>query len=105
MFSELTRKHGIKVRAGSPCSVEEVALAVGRTIGHVSVKSAARMNSAVVLFLEKVEQVNGDRRHADAAGYKNHPVKRPQGLTRVAAAAGQPIAAERDGATKISSCS
>ena len=44
--------------AGSPCSMEEVALAVGEIIGHGSVKSAARMNSAVVLFLEKVEQVS-----------------------------------------------
>ncbi|KAI3361474.1 hypothetical protein L3Q82_012949 [Scortum barcoo] len=57
-FSKLTRKHGIKVGAGSPCSVEEVALAVGELIGHGSVKSAARMNNAVVLFVEKVEQVN-----------------------------------------------
>ncbi|TWW61025.1 hypothetical protein D4764_05G0011150 [Takifugu flavidus] len=39
-------------------SVEEVALAVGQKIGHSSIKSAARMNRAVVLFLEKVEQVN-----------------------------------------------
>ena len=58
VFSGLTRKHGIKVGAGSPCSVEEVALAVGEIIGHGSVKSAARMNSAVVLFLDKLEQVN-----------------------------------------------
>ncbi|TWW53390.1 hypothetical protein D4764_0178810, partial [Takifugu flavidus] len=39
-------------------TVEEVALAVGEVIGHGSVKSAARMNGAVVLFVEKVEQVN-----------------------------------------------
>ncbi|TWW77607.1 hypothetical protein D4764_12G0009970 [Takifugu flavidus] len=38
--------------------VEEVALAVGHKIGHSSIKSAARMNRAVVLFLAKVEQVN-----------------------------------------------
>jgi len=53
-FSKLSRQHGIRVGAGSPCSVEEVALAVG----HSSVRSAARMNKAVVLFVEKVEQVN-----------------------------------------------
>ncbi|KAE8280196.1 Transposon TX1 uncharacterized 82 kDa protein ORF 1 [Larimichthys crocea] len=58
VFSRLTRRHGIKIGAGSPCSVEEVALAVGEVIGHGYVKSAARMNSAVVLFLETVEQVN-----------------------------------------------
>ncbi|KAI3367042.1 hypothetical protein L3Q82_009672 [Scortum barcoo] len=57
-FSKLTQKLGVKVCAGSPCSVEEVALAVGELIGHGSVKSAARMNNAVVLFVEKVEQVN-----------------------------------------------
>jgi len=39
------------------CSVEEVALAVGQVIGHSSVKSTARMNKAVVLFVEKGEQV------------------------------------------------
>ncbi|TWW53276.1 hypothetical protein D4764_0280450 [Takifugu flavidus] len=36
--------------------MEEVALAVGQKIGHSSIKSAARMNMAVVLFLAKVEQ-------------------------------------------------
>lgn len=56
-FSSLSRKHGIKLGAGSSCNVEDVALAVGERIGHSSVKSAARMNRAVVLFLEKVEQV------------------------------------------------
>uniref|UniRef100_A0A0S7EY72 YTX1 n=1 Tax=Poeciliopsis prolifica TaxID=188132 RepID=A0A0S7EY72_9TELE len=54
-FSTLTRKNGIKVGAGSPCSVEEVCLAVGEIIGHGNIKSAARMNGAVVLFVEKVE--------------------------------------------------
>ncbi|TWW61835.1 hypothetical protein D4764_04G0004820 [Takifugu flavidus] len=54
----LSRRHGVKVGAGSVLSVEEVALAVGQEIGHSSVKSAARMNRAVVLFLEKVEQAN-----------------------------------------------
>ena len=56
-FSSLWRDHAIKLAAGSPCSVEDVALAVGERIGRGSVKSAARMNRAVVLFLEKVEQV------------------------------------------------
>ncbi|TWW81812.1 hypothetical protein D4764_01G0016270 [Takifugu flavidus] len=54
----LSRKHGVKVGAGSVLGVEEVALAVGQKIGHNSIKSAARMNRAVVLFLSKVEQVN-----------------------------------------------
>ncbi|KAI3374091.1 hypothetical protein L3Q82_022634 [Scortum barcoo] len=38
--------------------VEEVGLAVGEVVGHGSVKSAARMNSAVVLFLDQVEKAN-----------------------------------------------
>lgn len=36
----------------------EVTLAVGEVIGHMSVKSAARTNSAVVLFVETTEQAN-----------------------------------------------
>eukprot|EP00066_Takifugu_rubripes_P002426 XP_003964360.1 PREDICTED: uncharacterized protein LOC101065967 [Takifugu rubripes] len=56
--SRLTRRYGVKVGARSLYTVEEVALAVGEVIGHGSVKSAARMNRAVVVFVEKVEQVN-----------------------------------------------
>ncbi|TWW69573.1 hypothetical protein D4764_18G0003790 [Takifugu flavidus] len=59
-LNELSRRHGVKVGAGSVLSVEEVALAVGQEIGHGSVKSAARMNRAVVLFVEQVEQANSD---------------------------------------------
>ncbi|TWW67340.1 hypothetical protein D4764_02G0003810 [Takifugu flavidus] len=47
----LTQRHGVKVGTGSLYTVEEVALAVGEKIGHGSVKSAARMNGAVVLFV------------------------------------------------------
>ncbi|TWW55885.1 hypothetical protein D4764_09G0009350 [Takifugu flavidus] len=54
----LTWRHGVKVGAGSVLSVEEVALAVGQEIGHSSMKSAARMNRAVVLFVANVDQVN-----------------------------------------------
>lgn len=46
-FSRLSWKHGIKVCAGSPHTIKQVAL-----------RSAARMNGAVVLFVEKVDQVN-----------------------------------------------
>ncbi|TWW74341.1 hypothetical protein D4764_14G0003420 [Takifugu flavidus] len=53
----LSRKHRVRVGAGSVLSVEEVALAVGQKIGHSSVKSATRMNRVVVLFLEKFIQV------------------------------------------------
>ncbi|XP_036067059.1 uncharacterized protein LOC118598465, partial [Oryzias melastigma] len=57
-LTSLTRKHGVKTCTGSLHSVEEVALAVGAVIGHTSVKSAARMSGAVVLFVERVDQVN-----------------------------------------------
>lgn len=39
------------------CSGEECGLAVGQLVGYDSVKSASRMNSAVVIFVEKVNQV------------------------------------------------
>lgn len=53
-FSSLTRKHGTKLGApwSSSCSMENVALAVGEWICHNSVKLVARINRAVVLFLE-----------------------------------------------------
>lgn len=57
-LSTLTRRHGIQVAAASPCSVEEICLLVGEEIGHGSLKSAACMSGAVVLFLEKVEQAH-----------------------------------------------
>ncbi|KAI3377311.1 hypothetical protein L3Q82_008523 [Scortum barcoo] len=43
-LSKLTRKHGIKISASFPCSVEDIGLAVGEKVGHSSIKSAARMN-------------------------------------------------------------
>ncbi|KAF0039018.1 hypothetical protein F2P81_009502 [Scophthalmus maximus] len=55
-FKTLTRKHGVRITATFPCSVEDISLAVGERVGHSSVKSAARMNSAVVLFLDQVEK-------------------------------------------------
>ena len=58
VFKSLTRKNGVKIAATFPCSVEEISLAVGEKVGHVGIKSAARMNSAVVIFLDRVEKVN-----------------------------------------------
>ena len=57
-LTKLTRRHGIKIASAFPCSVEECSLAVGGLVGHSSVKSAARMNNAVVIFLDSVEKVN-----------------------------------------------
>lgn len=57
-FEQLTRRHGLKVPVGAECSVEDTVLAVGEVVGHESIRSASRMNGAVVLFLNKVEKVN-----------------------------------------------
>ena len=52
----LTRKHGVKINTA--CSVEECALAVGVVVGYDSVKSAARMNGAIVIFVDCTDKVN-----------------------------------------------
>jgi len=59
-YEQLTRQHGIKVPVGVECSVEECVLAVGSVVGvgHSSIRSASRMNGAVVIFLDKTEKVN-----------------------------------------------
>lgn len=55
-FSRLTRKHGLKICPGFRCSVEECALAVAEVVGAGSVRSAARMNGAVVIFVDEVKK-------------------------------------------------
>ena len=57
-LEQLTRRHGVKVPVGVECSVEECSLAVGAVVGYNAIRSASRMNSAVVLFLDEVEKVN-----------------------------------------------
>ncbi|KAL0151043.1 hypothetical protein M9458_053556, partial [Cirrhinus mrigala] len=57
-LEQLTRRHGIKVVPAERCSVEECSLAVAKVVGHKSVLSAAKMNSAIVLFLDDVNKVN-----------------------------------------------
>ncbi|XP_034719974.1 uncharacterized protein LOC117939040 [Etheostoma cragini] len=57
-FTTLSRKHGFKVSPGFPCSVEECSLAVGEVVGHGSIRSAARMNGAVVVFVDSVDKAN-----------------------------------------------
>lgn len=53
-FDKLTRSHGVKVECAA--SVEECSLAIGEIVGHENVKSASRMNNAIVLFLGTVEK-------------------------------------------------
>lgn len=55
-LANLTRQHGFKIIPTCPCSVEECSLSVGEILGHSSIKSAARMNSAVVSFVDSVEK-------------------------------------------------
>ena len=50
--------HGFKISPTFPCSVEDCGLAVGELIGHSSIKSAARMNGAVVIFVDSVAKAN-----------------------------------------------
>ena len=57
-LTRLTRKHGFKIVLGFPCLVEDCSLAVGRVVGHSSVNSAARMNNAVVIFVDSMEKAN-----------------------------------------------
>ena len=40
------------------CSVEEATLAVGEVVGCGSVRSASRMNGAIVIFLDSTAKVN-----------------------------------------------
>ncbi|KAI3365139.1 hypothetical protein L3Q82_010107, partial [Scortum barcoo] len=56
-LEKLTRRHAVKVLPQAGCSVEEVGSAVGEVVGFESVKSASRMNSAVVIFLDEVVKV------------------------------------------------
>lgn len=57
-YERLSRRHGIKIAPVMNCSVEDCSLAVGEIVGHDSIMSASRMNSAVVIFLDNIEKVN-----------------------------------------------
>lgn len=54
-LTELTRQHGFKIPPHFSCSVEDCSLAVGEMVGHSNVKSAGRMNGAVVISVGSVE--------------------------------------------------
>lgn len=53
-FGELTRRHGVKVQCS--LSVEDCSLAIGEVVGHEHIKSASRMNNAIVVFLGSVDK-------------------------------------------------
>ncbi|KAJ3582870.1 hypothetical protein NHX12_000155, partial [Muraenolepis orangiensis] len=55
---KLSRRHAVKLSPDAQVSVEECSLAVGEKVGYKSVKFAARMNRAVVVFLDSIDKVN-----------------------------------------------
>lgn len=57
-FERLTRRHAIKLVPAVECSVEQAGLAVGKVVGYSSVKSASRMNGAIVIFLDDTDKVS-----------------------------------------------
>ena len=57
-FEKLTRRHVIKLSPVVQCSVEEAGLAVGEVVGFSSIKSASRMNGAIVIFLDSTTKVS-----------------------------------------------
>ena len=57
-FEKLTRRHAVKLVPAVSCSVEEATLAVGEVVGCGSVKSASRMNGAIVIFLDSTAKVS-----------------------------------------------
>ncbi|KAL4009126.1 hypothetical protein ACER0C_002978 [Sarotherodon galilaeus] len=57
-FEKLTRRHAVKLIPTVNCSVEDAVLAVGEVVGYDSMKSASRINGAIVIFLDKVPKVN-----------------------------------------------
>ncbi|KAJ3581640.1 hypothetical protein NHX12_016426 [Muraenolepis orangiensis] len=70
--------------SGAVGEVEEVSGAVGEVVGYESIKSASRMNSAIVIFLDdeaKVETCRGSLyvhpcSSVGEPGKKNHDFKR-----------------------------
>lgn len=56
-FEQLTRRHAIKLTPTVSCSVEEASLAVGKAVGYEHIKSASRMNGAIIIFLSSTEKV------------------------------------------------
>ncbi|KAJ3585232.1 hypothetical protein NHX12_013953 [Muraenolepis orangiensis] len=55
---KLSRRHAVKLSPAAQVSVEECSLAVGEKVGYKSVKFAAWMNRAVVVFLDSIDKVN-----------------------------------------------
>lgn len=57
-FEKLTRCHAVKLSPAVQCSVEDAALSVGDVVGADSLKSASRMNGAIVIFVDRMTKVS-----------------------------------------------
>lgn len=57
-FSRLTLKHGCKCIPDAQVSVEDCLIAVSLAIGGTNIKSASRMNKAIVFFLSESQMVD-----------------------------------------------
>lgn len=57
-LSQLTIKHGCKCMPEAAVSVEDCLIAVSAAIGGANIKSASRMNKAIVFFLSESHMVN-----------------------------------------------
>ncbi|KAJ3593597.1 hypothetical protein NHX12_005931 [Muraenolepis orangiensis] len=55
---KLSRRHAVKLSPAAQVSVEECSLAVAEKVGYKYVKFPARMNRAVVVFLDSIDKVN-----------------------------------------------
>lgn len=57
-FSRLTLEHGCKCMPEDSVSIEDVLIAISEQVGGLNIKSASRMNKALVIFLKEVSMVD-----------------------------------------------
>lgn len=57
-FSCLTLDHGYKCMPDDSISIEDVLIAISKQVGGLNIKSASRMNRALVIFLKEVSMVD-----------------------------------------------
>jgi hypothetical protein len=57
-FSRLTLDHGCKCTPDDSMSIEDVLIAISEQVGGLNIKSASRMNRALVIFLKEVVMVD-----------------------------------------------
>ncbi len=57
-FSRLTLERGCKCMPEDSVSIEDVLIAISEQVGGLNIKSASRMNKALVIFLKEVSMVD-----------------------------------------------